>query len=81
LLLDRYAEAQEAIFTALKADSGNPLILYDAARILLTNGNVEDALSALQASLEIEPNQAEAHELMNWLAHLTTPKDGAAHEP
>lgn len=75
LLLNRYAEAQEAIFTALKAESGNPVILYDAARILWANGKVQDALGALQASLKIEPNQREANEFMNWLAHLPTLKD------
>ena len=63
-LSDRSAEYDRALLhlrRSIELDSTNPTAHYIAGRILTAQGHLEEALEALQISLELSPNLADAH--------------------
>ena len=63
-LSDRSAEYDRALIhlrRSIELDSTNPTAHYIAGRILTAQGQLEEALEALQISLELSPDLADAH--------------------
>lgn len=64
VLSDRSAEHDKALVhlrRAIDADPSNPTAYYLLGRVLIVKENLEGALAALQSSLELSPDLADAH--------------------
>ena len=64
VLSDRSAEHDRALVhlrRAIDADPSNPTAYYLLGRVLIVEENLEEALAALQRSLELSPGLADAH--------------------
>jgi len=77
---DDYEAALDAARTALSVEPGHPEALFLEARSLTNLGRLEDAVTSVEASLAVDPDNAYAQNLLG-LIHLRQDHAGAAVDP